>query len=188
MFKNTQSKNRYDNYIKSLKKVLKKLDQDEKYDIIKEINSHIYEALQNNQNKEELECLEDILNRLGSPDVVLRPIIAEKMLERSTKTFNPIHIFKALIFNLKYGISYIIFSFLYLILFSFLGLIIMKLVIPNKVGMYFLNGKFRLLGIVKSNANYNEVLGNWFIPVILLAMIFFYFLITISLRFKNKIK
>ena len=154
-----------------------------------EINSHIYESLQNNNNENEIELTLDIIERLGIPEEVLKPLVADKKLEQATKTFNPIHIFKALILNFTNGISYVIFFILYLLLFGFVFLIFAKIIFPSEVGMFTQNNKIIAMGYIsiKDNQNVKEILGNWFIPFTFICIIVFYFLITFLLKFKKSI-
>jgi len=110
----------YNDYMKRVIKATNSLSTKNQNDIYMEINSHIYESLENkkneNENENEIELILDIIERLGIPEEVLKPLVADKKLEQATKTFNPIHIFKALILNFTNGISYVIFFILYLFL------------------------------------------------------------------------
>ena len=128
----------------------------------------------------------EVLNKLGDPQDVLKPMIAEKKLEEATRTFNPIHVFKALVLNITNGVRYIFFAFLYLVLIGFLFIIGAKINNPKEVGLYFKNGSFYLLGKMKPDLmeklNANEVLGNWFIPFFLLLTILLYIIVTFLMR------
>ena len=119
-------------------------------------------------------------------------MVAQKKLEQATKTFNPTHIFKALILNISNGVVYVFFALLYLTLFGFVFLIIEKIKNPDNVGLFFKNGHFHLLGTRKPDTlqalGLTEVLGSWFIPVMLLSIIVLYILITLLLRLKRKSK
>ncbi|SEK75782.1 HAAS signaling domain-containing protein [Parapedobacter koreensis] len=178
----------YQLYIKRVKKVSKGLPEEDKDDILMEINSHIYEAMQRVHVKEATEAdkLLDILDRFGEPEDVLRPLIAEKKLRQATTTFNPVHIVKALALNVTNGVAYIIFSLLYLFLFTFVFVIGAKILYPKEVGLFFQDGSFYLLGIIdpkyRQKYGVEEVLGNWFIPAMLLVSVVFYVLTTLILR------
>ena len=176
----------YDNYINSLKNVLKPILDSDKEEILMEFNSHIYEHIQNNKSKLEIDNLLNTIEKLGSPEEVLKPLIADKLLERATKSFNPLQILKALLLNLTNGVSYIIFFLLYLSLGTFIFLIFAKLFISN-VGMYFKEGKFRAIGFFKGSSEYQEVLGYWFIPVMILLTVTLFIIITLLLKFKKAI-
>ncbi|MCK5538001.1 MAG: hypothetical protein KAI79_14340 [Bacteroidales bacterium] len=185
-FEDKNAQRVYDNYIKSLRNVLKPILDEDRQEVLMEFNSHIYECIQNNKSKSELNELLNAIDKLGSPEEVLKPLIADKLLEKATKSFNPIHIFKALSLNIANGVSYIIFFLLYLSLGFFVFFIFAKLFNSN-VGMYFKEGEFKVLGLVNETSAYQEVLGYWFIPVMILATVILYFIITLLLKLKNSL-
>ena len=192
-FEQKASQRIYNDYMKRIKKAtssLSKIDQD---DVYMEFNSHIYEAIHHKNETNEIDSLLDIIEKLGLPEEVLKPLVADKKLQQATKTFNPVHVFKALMLNLTNGVSYIFFFILYLFLFGFVFLIFAKIFNPSLVGLYMKKDSFSVfvLGIMNpehqiTNKTY-EVLGNWFIPVMLLSIVLFYFLITLLLKLKKSI-
>lgn len=186
-FSDSNSQRVYQNYINSIKNATKPLTQLDRNEVLMEFNSHIYESLQNNVNISELDTLLNAIDKLGAPEEVLKPLIADKLLEKATKSFNPIDIFRALALNITNGISYIVFSILYLCLGGFIFLIFAKIINGNKVGMYVQDGKFQAIGMLSDSTNYQEVLGNWFIPIMLISTIILYFVITLLLRIKKNI-
>lgn len=178
----------YKNYIQSIKNVCKPLSQTDALEILMEFNSHIYESLQNNNNASEIDILLNAIEKLGAPEEVLKPLIADKLLEKATRSFNPIDVFKALALNLTNGIGYIFFVILYSFLGGFVFLIFAKIFNGDEVGLFFLNGKFRALGMVANASNYQEVLGYWFIPVMVVSIVCLYLIITVLLRIKKSIQ
>ena len=183
-FKDKNAQRVYENYINSLRNVLKPILETDRQEVLMEFNSHIYEHLQNNKSEKEIDVLLNSIDKLGSPEEILKPLIADKLLEKATKSFNPIQILKALLLNITNGISYIIFFVLYLSLGAFVFLIFAKLFNSN-VGMYYKEGKFQVLGLMKENDGYKEVLGYWFVPVMLITIITLYFTITLILKAKR---
>ncbi len=183
-FEDKNAQRVYDNYFNSLRNVLKPILDSDRQEVLMEFNSHIYEHLQNNKFKKEIDVLLNAIDKLGSPEEVLKPLIADKLLEKATKSFNPFQILKALLLNITNGVSYIIFFLLYLSLGSFVFFIFAKLFNSN-VGMYFKDGKFIALGLVKGNSDYQEVLGYWFIPVMIIFTIILYVFITLMLKAKR---
>lgn len=190
-FTETASKRVYDSYMKRIKKAIKPLPSEDQKEVLLEFNSHIYEGLQHQQNGAEIDRLLDVLDKLGIPEEVLKPLVADKKLEQAIKTFNPLHIIKALALNITNGVSFVVFFILYLLLFGFVYLIYAKIANPNEVGLFFKNDSFLVLGKtnseILSNSGISDLLGNWFIPVMLLAILVFYLLITLLLKFKRKI-
>lgn len=192
-FEQKASQRIYNDYMKRIKKATSSLSQNNQDDIYMEFNSHIFESIQHNKEKNEIDALLDIIEKLGTPEEVLKPLVADKKLEQATRTFNPIHVFKALILNFTNGVSYIFFFVLYLFLFGFVFLIFAKIFNPSLVGLYMKKESFSVfvLGIVSPDDQIrnqtSEVLGNWFIPVMISAIVLFYFLITLLLKFKKSI-
>lgn len=188
-FSQEASKRVYNDYMKRVKKATSSLSKQNQDDIYMEFNSHIFEAIQQKSGINEIDLLLDILEKLGIPEEVLKPFVADKKLEQATKTFNPIHVFKALVLNFTNGISYIIFFILYLFLFGFVFLIGAKIFNPAEVGLYSRDASFFVLGISSEakQSGVSELLGNWFIPVMLILTVAFYFLITLLLKLKKTI-
>lgn len=192
-FEQKASQRVYNDYMKRIKKATSSLSKNNQDDIYMEFNSHIFESIQHNKEKNEIDALLDIIEKLGTPEEVLKPLVADKKLEQATRTFNPIHVFKALILNFTNGVSYIFFFVLYLFLFGFVFLIFAKIFNPSLVGLYMKKESLSVfvLGMVSPDDQIrnqtSEVLGNWFIPVMILAIVLFYFLITLLLKFKKSI-
>ncbi|HEA30475.1 MAG TPA: DUF1700 domain-containing protein [Leeuwenhoekiella sp.] len=182
----------YDSYIKRLEKTAKPLLREDREDVLMEFNSHIYEGMKRNPDENEADRLLDILEKLGEPEEVLKPLIAEKKLEQATNTFNPIHVFKALALNVGNGVFYILMTLLYLSLSLFVFLIYAKITNPTEVGLFFKEGNFMALGSINPDnlqeRNIVEVLGNWFIPAMMVSGVVFYAAITLLLRLKRKAK
>jgi uncharacterized membrane protein len=192
-FKDKNAKRLYRDYISRVQSTVKILDKGNQQEILLEINSHIYEGVTyHSDSKEEVENLLDVLEKLGQPEVFLKPLVAEKKLDEATKTFNPLKIVKALILNIGNGLSYVIFSILYLFLFGFLFLIIAKVVNPEHVGFFYRPNDIFILGLYNapngmSYAQY-EQLGNWFIPAMFLSAAILYVLLTLLLKLKKNLK
>lgn len=190
-FENTDAQKKYENYLRQIQLATKKLNKEDQNDILMELNSHIFESISNTKDEHnELQNLINIIDKIGNPNEVLKPLIAEKKLDQATRTFNPIHIFQALLLNFSYGIIYFVFSILYLFLFSFVVLIFGKIFFPNNVGFYYKKGEiFQYGGFIDNYRLQNyEVLGNWFIPVTVILGILFYFLITLLLKLKKSMR
>lgn len=192
-FEQKASQRIYNDYMKRIRKATSSLSKINQDDIYMEFNSHIFESIQHKKETNEIDALLDIIEKLGTPEEVLKPLVADRKLEQATKTFNPVHVFKALILNFTNGVSYIFFFILYLFLFGFVFLIFAKIFYPSLVGLYMKKDSFSVfvLGIVNpdyqiKNQTY-EVLGNWFIPVMLLSIVLFYLLITLLLKLKKSI-
>jgi len=189
-FTDNNAKRLYKDYINRVKSMVKGLNKENQQECLLEINSHIYEAFTIVEGNE-VERLLDVFEKLGAPEFFLRELVAEKKLEEATRSFNPVKIIKALLFNFSNGVSYIIFFLLYLSLFSFVFLIFAKILDPHKVGFFYKKDHFFVLGRYSSDTvNYQpyEQLGNWFIPTMMLAAIILYVLITLLLKVTKYLK
>ena len=193
-FRESASQKIYADYINRIKRMIKPLTKEDGQEVLMEFNSHIYESFQSQTatKENEVDRLLLVLEKLGVPEEVVKPIVAELKLNQAIRTFNPLHIFKALALNITNGVFYIFISFLYLFLFGFVFVIAAKVIKPSEVGMYFKNGSFRAVGALDDHARemegVTEVLGNWFIPVMVVATILLYTIITLLLRIKRKKK
>ena len=184
-FKQEAAQRIYDDYIKRINRAVATLSKADQQDIQLEFNSHIYESMQGSNKESEIDSLLDVLQKLGAPEEVLTQLVADKKLEQATKTFNPAHIFKALALNISNGISYTIFAILYLILGIGVFSVGAKLFYPDKVGFYVYE-KGWSIGIGENSGT--EVLGNWFIPVMLGVLLLLYILTTLMLRLIRGLK
>lgn len=190
-FRSTDAQKIYENYLKQIQSATKKLSKEDQTDILMELNSHIFESISKiNSEENEVKTLLELLDKIGIPSEILKPLIAERKLNQATKTFNPIHIFQALILNFSYGIIYFIFFILYLFLFSFVVLIFAKMFYPDNIGFYYKRGEiFQYGGFLQDkNIQQYEILGIWFIPVTILLGVLFYFLISLLLKLKKSLR
>lgn len=192
-FNDKNSQRIYHDYISRIQQATKLLNKENQQEILLEINSHIYESFTGSleNNKGEVENLLDSIEKLGQPEVFLKPLVAEKKLDEATKTFNPVKVLKALILNIRNGISYIVFAILYLMLFGFLFLIAAKIYDPQNVGFFYRPDDIFILGYYQTDGKTHyqyEQLGNWFIPFILVLTVVFYLFITLLLRIKKNFK
>jgi len=186
-FKTTSAQKIYDRYLKRVNRMAAILNKADREDVMMEINSHIFEGLQRSQD-DEVEHLLNLLDSLGEPEDFLQPLVAEKKLAQATKTFNPKHIFQALMLNITKGIRFIIFSILYLSLFTFGFLIFAEIQSPQETGLFYKANEFFAFGRVNNATEADELLGFWFIPFCMVVCAICYFLITLLLRWSNKSK
>ena len=188
-------------YIQSVKKATQQLRREDSLEILMEFNSHLYEGSRAESSKSELSNLLDTINDLGVPQEVLKPMIAEKMVDKAARSFKPIDIYNALYLNIGNGISYIIFALLYCLVCLILFVTVLKLIYSDFTGLFigddmfllgtnFGNGTVMGFFLDGSDGDFSgatDVLGNWFIPVMLLLNLALYFIITVGLRIKKSI-
>jgi len=185
-FQEKSAQNIYDSYLRRVRRTVSILSVSDREDLLMEFNSHIYEGLQQGTNEGEVATLLKITQQLGDPEEVLKPMVAERKLNQATKTFNPKHIFQAIFLNLKNGIQYTVFAILYICLFAFGFLTILKILYPNDTGLFLKDGKFAVLGVLKTSEPVEEVLGHWFIPTMFISALVLYIMLTLFLRMTKK--
>jgi len=173
----------YKDYLRRVELNSKILSEDDKKDILMEINSHIYEGMQITDGDNESDKLLTIIEKLGAPEVFLKPILAEKKINEAVRSFKPLDIFQAIILNLRNGIVYSVFALLYLFLTVFGILIISKILFPSNTGLFYHSNEFHSFGFVMNSTGMDEVLGYWFYPIVIAAAVLFYVIITLLLRF-----
>ncbi|MFD2523176.1 DUF1700 domain-containing protein [Emticicia soli] len=180
-FKNQASQRVYNDYMNRCKRVIKILSDSDQQECLMEVNSYIYEYVNNHQHEEELTALLNIIERLGAPEVTLKEVVASKKINQAVRTFNLKHLIQALSLNLRNGIAYIILFIMTLTLLCFPVVIIMEILNPVKTGLWVGKGHF-VFGQVLPQAGVNEVLGNFFIPVVIVLGILLYLLIIFLLK------
>ena len=187
-FRDTSTQRVYNNYIQRCKKAVRTLPDKDQEECLFEINSHIYEFLADHTSGDEMNKLLDVLDRLGPPEETLKEIVATKKIDQATRTFNPKHLLQALVLNISNGIIYFILLILYLLLLCFPILGILKFIRPDHVG-YFIseNGSF-WFGYVATVEHSKELLGYWFIPIIMFSTGIIYMAIILILAILRKIK
>lgn len=185
-FRNNASLRVYNDYISRCRRVISILSEADQKDCLMEINSYIYEYILNHHNEDELHSLLNILERIGPPEVTLKEVVAAKKIEQAVKTFSLKHLLEALFLNLRNGTVYVILFFMTLLLAFFPVAIILKIIYPHKTGLWVGKGNF-IIGIKAPQEGVNEVLGDFFIPVVIVTGVIFYFIIIFLLKIvKNK--
>ena len=73
------------NYMKRLKDKLKGLPESDQADLVKEIQSHIYESFVNDPTEDEVERIFNVLDRLGEPAEVISARMPDTMVQVGKK-------------------------------------------------------------------------------------------------------
>lgn len=186
-FIDSQAQRIYRNYIQSIKNATKQLSTKDSLEILMEFNSHLYESVQIKNSKLEIDNLLNAIDKLGAPEEVLKPLVADKMIDMATNSYKPTDIFKALYLNIGNGISYLIFTILYSLVGIFTLVIFLEIFLGNGTGLFISDDIFFIGYTDDNNILINEVLGNWFLPVMLLLNVALYFIITMALKLKRSI-
>ncbi len=187
IYKNPTAQKIYDSYFKRVSRCVGTLPPNDRLELEMELNSHVYEATNNIAADKEVEVLIDVLERLGAPEEMLQPVIADKKIKQASRSFNPKHVLQALYLNASSGLGYLTLTLVYVLIVAFGSLIILKLLFAGNTGLFLKNGEFKVFGFTTNvPAGSSEVLGYWFIPVVIMIMLVAYFLNTSLLRLLKK--
>lgn len=185
-FRTNNAQRIYDNYINRCKKTIRILSHEDQQECLMEVNSLIYEYLENNKTEDETGDLLTVLDRIGNPEETLKEVVAIKKTSQAVRSFNPRYIAESLVLNIGKGSYYIILSMLFLFSGVLFLLAVLKLFFPDRIGCYIGDGMF-YFGF-SDEIGVREVLGNWFIPVALATGSLLYYITIILLKLKNKRK
>jgi hypothetical protein len=180
----------FEQYLRTLDDAVTRLPLSMQKDLRAEISLHIIDSMQASKKGTELDRLRDALDRLGDPDNYLKPMIADYAVEFATSTFQPYHVFRAIVQNIGIGIERTLrssfFFLLYLTLFLFVFLFVSKIIFPSHTGLFFQNGEFHAFGFVSNPQEDSEQLGGWLFPLAILGFSLDYLLITLLMKLTRK--
>ncbi|MCQ6960124.1 hypothetical protein [Mucilaginibacter aquariorum] len=187
IFTNPTAQKIYDDYFASVTSCISILSPTDQQELLMELNSHVYEATHCGVAGNEVDILVDALHKLGAPELVLQPAIAYKKVQQAGRSFNPKHILQALYLNVANGAGFFVIGIIYLLILAFGSLAIIKLISPTHTGLFVQNGHWFAFGYTSDLPDgLIELLGNWFIAVVIALMGIFYFLNTLLFRLLKK--
>lgn len=181
-FSNEAAQQRYNKYMHQCEMVTRVLSASDRDDCLMEINSYIHEYMETHRGMDESAALEDILARLGAPEVTLREVVADRKVAEAVTTYHPRALFQAIVINLRNGMAYFIIFILFMILLAVPVLVIQKIIDPGEVGLWVGRKTFVFGYHDAGEKDVREVLGNAFIPVVLVLGGFLYIAIVQILR------
>ncbi|MDR2275546.1 MAG: hypothetical protein LBF27_31865 [Sphingobacterium sp.] len=194
-FTNKSSAQLYQEYMSTATALVKKLALAQRQDILCEINSHIYEALQREHPSELIHDtlpsqLQDILDKLGLPETFIEEMIS---LTSVAPSIEPSHKSVALLrvpMILTQGIVNMIYYIIYTLMLIAVFLVVAKFIDPQGVGFFYAPNKFFIFGkliLQHEEALRYEQLGNYFIPAFLFIISGLYYSSTLILKLKKSI-
>ncbi|MBI2419078.1 MAG: hypothetical protein HYV28_14495 [Ignavibacteriales bacterium] len=190
LLQTTEAQKVYERYINRLKRSVSSLPDEMQQDIRNEISNHIFDSMESSKKDTELDRLLDAIDRLGDPEVFLKPMIADYQVEYATATFKPLDVFRAIIENLGAGfarsLKFSVFGILYLTLFTFAILFVCKIFLPHNTGLFYSENGFQAFGIIAGTKGANEVLGYWLMPIAMAGCVLDYLLITLIMKITAK--
>lgn len=177
----------YQNYIARIKKVVAGLSLVDQNDILMEFNSHIYEGLLERRQDGELSTILWLTEKLGNPEIVLIPLVAEKQETTPSGDVKSLAKMTTSMSRICSAALYLLLSVFYLSMFVLILLCVAKLFVPEKVGLWFGESGFKGFGLdLRSShkSSREDVLKHWFIPVVS-AVIYMLYLIVRTLKAKR---
>ena len=130
--------------------------------------------------------LEHAIGRLGRPAEYLHPLIADELLDRGTRTYNPAPIARGLYFSLLAGPTRALvaagFGIGYLLLAAFTAMALLKPFWGEHVGLFRQIDGTLSFGIVANTADARELLGLWIVPIAITVAAVLYVILTRGLR------
>ena len=194
-FTNKSSAQLYQDYMSKATALVKKLALEQRQDILCEINSHIFEALQQQLPPQLIpdampSQLKEILDKLGLPETFIEEMIS---LTSVAPSIEPSHTSVALLrvpMILTQGIVNVIYYIIYTLMLIAVFLVVAKFIYPRGVGFFYAPNKFFIFGkliLQREEALRYEQLGNYFIPAFLFIISGLYYSSTLILKLKKSI-
>jgi uncharacterized membrane protein len=159
----------WDNYFNRIDKMIRSLDKTQKEETKLSIQDHLLDSFQNEKEAEEAVRLLNAIEKMGEPEEYLKPMVADKLLNKASNTMSPLIILKGLYYYIYGGIKRFVvsFSFImgYILTLCFLLIAILKFFMPNSIGLFlYPHGGIKLgLGIPAGAAK--DILGYWIVPI-----------------------
>lgn len=151
-----------------------------------DLEAHVADSMAAASGGSELARLDLALSRLGQPADYLRPLLADQMIERGTRTYSPVTIARGLSHSVLAGSRRTVialgFGLGYLLLAIFAGMAIVKPLWGEHVGVFRNADGTVSAGIVARGDGAQELLGWWSIPIALLLAAVLYIALTKGLR------
>jgi len=170
LFKTGVTQKIWNQYAERLRYLLRKLETNEKDELLLEIQSHLLESFRQNPAESEEERLLDAIHRLGEPEIFLKPMIADTYMDRASRTLSPRDVFKGLYFTFLSGFKKSLISLTlglgYAFVVVFLVLAILKPFFPDHIGLLLFNDGTMTAGMALDTTGVKvDYLGYWFIPI-----------------------
>lgn len=184
-FTDPAARRRWDVYFSEVDRLLARADKDAA-GLRGDLEAHVVDSMAAASGGNEGERLDAALSRLGRPIDYLRPLLADEMLERGTRTYSPITIARGLSYAVMAGsrraVIGLAFGLGYLLLAIFTGMALLKPLWGEHVGVFRYADGAISAGIVAQSDGARELLGWWSIPLAVLLAALLYVALTKGLR------
>ena len=154
-------------------------------ELSEDLRAHLADSFASDTSGSEIDRLQRAIGRLGQPSEFLRPMLADELLERGARTYDPSLISRGLYHTIRSGsrraLSAIAFAAGYILLAIFAAMTLLKPFFSDHVGLIRGPNGSLTFGIVSEGAG-EELLGLWSIPLTLALCALLYVLLTRALR------
>ncbi len=165
-FEDKSAQRVFDQYQRQVDHMVVHLSVEDKKEIKLEITSHLHESMQRDAEDREIDKLLNAIDKLGSLEEYLGPLVADKLIEQASSSLRPGAVIRAFVYNLgrsaKRTSLFIFFGVIYLFVISLFVAGIAKFFVPE-IGLYVGEGNFVIGTIDKPDVE--EVLGFWITPI-----------------------
>lgn len=172
-------------YFAEVDRLLASVGDADRAELRADLETHLMDSFAEGDGSE-VDRLASAIGRLGRPGEYLRPIIAEQLLERGTRSYAPAPIARGLYHSLKLGSTRAVvaagFALGYIMLAVFALMAVLKPVWGDHVGLFREPDGKVSFGIVANATGAVELLGLWIIPIALLLTTLLYIVLTRALR------
>lgn len=184
-FADPAARHRWNTYFSEVDDLLSRAGADAA-ELRDDLEAHVADSMAASSGGSEMERLDAALSRLGQPIDYLRPLLADELIERGTRTYSPVTIARGISYAVMAGSSRaataLIFGIGYLSLAIFTGMAVLKPLWGEHVGVFRNPDGTISAGIVARTDGARELLGWWSIPIALLLAALLYVMLTKGLR------
>jgi uncharacterized membrane protein len=161
---------RIEAYLSQLQAALRRVPEEDKRDILREIRAHILDSTASAADQDR--AVERVLRQLGAPEELAARYTTERMFLRAGRSFSPLLLLRTCWSWAKIGVkgalAFLIALFGYTMALGLTILIFVKPLMPSRVGLWIGPEGFNL-GIRSHPEVMHELLGKYFVPVIAVA-------------------
>jgi hypothetical protein len=165
---------RTENYLRRLATALRGMPEAEKKDVLREIRAHIVDSVAGAADDDA--AITRVLHFLGTPEDLARRYDAERLLARAGRSFSPVLLLHTTWSWAKLGMKGTLAFFAALIGYSLAFALtlsaLLKPIMPSHIGMWWGHGNLNI-GYAQHPERMQELLGQWFVPVVVVAAFVF---------------
>lgn len=174
---------RIEMYLARLDTAMRRMPDDERGDIVREIRAHILDSASGSGDP--ATAVERVLRLLGTPEELAGRYSTESLLARASRSFSPWLLLRTCWRWAKLGtkgtLAFLVALFGYSMALALTVAVFLKAIMPTEVGMWVGPEGFNI-GVPSHPEVMHELLGRYFVPVIAVAAFLFAIGTTHALR------